>query len=136
VYESSPNGYGINCAVLPDMGGAANMNQSLNLTPERGPSVWDEAPRRVNPLNAAFIAGGSMLAAYAFSSNSRNRTWLTGLGLGTLAFGLFSASGASFGAERMSSALNRIRPQRVPELDQVDLASKHSFPASDAPAVY
>ena len=104
------------------------MDAHLNLTPKRGPSVW-EAPRTPMNWSVAAIAGGSLLAAYAWANRSQHRSLLTGLGVGTLACGLM--------AGRAADAVSR-RSQRVrsmADLDDVDRMSKDSFPASDPPAM-
>jgi hypothetical protein len=102
----------------------------MNLTPERGPSVWD-APRSsgVNwPMAALAIT--SLIAAYAWRSRSEHRALIAGLGFGTLACGLLARGGP----ERLAAQWNRIRPPIEPDEDDVDRASEDSFPASDPPA--
>lgn len=107
------------------------MDAPLNLTPERGPSVWVES-RRELPWATAAIAGGSALTAYAWNSRSPLRPLIAGLGMSGIVLGLF----ANGGSQRLINAWQRLACSDELPLDPVDLASKHSFPASDPPAAW
>jgi hypothetical protein len=110
-------------------------NASLNLTPERGPSVWTD-PRAARSWNATLITGGALIAAYAWRSRSPYRAWMASIGVGTVAYALLSDRGRIAGGAKVASVMNRLRPTKLADLDDVDRLSKQSFPASDAPAVY
>lgn len=103
----------------------------MNLTPDRGPSVWNAPRSTAMNWPMAAIAGGSLLAAYAWRNRSSHRALFAGLGLGSLACGLLAGSNS----QRFTSAWNRLRPMTEPVIDDVDRASEDSFPASDAPAL-
>lgn len=107
------------------------MDTPLNLTPERGPSVWTEPRRSAMNWPLAAVAGGSLLAAYAWRSRSSSRTLLASVGVGAVACGLFAAGGS----QRCADAWGRLRSARDGEFDDIDRASKDSFPASDPPAM-
>jgi hypothetical protein len=104
---------------------------SLNLTPERGPSVWARMEResKMDRYWLALIVGGGVLAASSMRRASNGRPWAVTMGLAGLAAGFLCHSGSS----RASAALERLW-RSVSEDDAIDTASADSFPASDAPA--
>lgn len=106
-----------------------------NLTPERGPRIWDR--RKLDPHAWRFdtrrwiaIAGGAVLMWYA----ARQARWSRAL-LGAAAGVL--ASRAIMGHDDLQMLIGwldrpRLRAQR--RRDQVTRESAESFPASDAPS--
>jgi hypothetical protein len=104
---------------------------SLNLTPERGPSVWARMEResKMDRYWLALIVGGGVLAASSVGRPSRGRPWAVTVGLACVTAGFLCHSGSS----RASAALARLW-RSVSEDDAIDTASADSFPASDAPA--
>jgi hypothetical protein len=112
------------------------MSQPLNLTPARGPSVWDRLEREstMNRYSLGAIAGGAALIASVLgrpSAGRARRTWAATLGLACIAAGFVSHSGS----RRVTEALGRVlRPRASEDDDAIDRALSDSFPASDAPA--
>jgi len=112
------------------------MSQPLNLTPARGPSVWERLEREstLNRYSLATIASGAVVMASVLarpSAGRAQRTWAAALGITCIAAGFVSHSGS----RRVSEALGRLfRPGASGHDDAIDRASSDSFPASDAPA--
>ena len=109
------------------------MSQPLNLSPERGPSVWARMDResKTDQRSLVVIIGGSLLTASALASPPTGRRWAVALGLACMAAGCICHSGS----RQLSAALGRLlRPSGFPFDDAIDRASADSFPASDAPA--
>ena len=107
-----------------------NAAPSLNLTPQRGPSVWDDLHRKpsMNAAHLAVMTGGALLLA----SSMRQRKVP---GLWTAAFGVGLIAGAALCPRPMCwpSLLRFAQPKD--HYDAVDQALADSFPASDpAPA--
>jgi len=104
---------------------------SLNLTPERGPSVWARMEResKMDRYWLALIVGGGVLAAASMRRPSNARTLAVTVGMAGLTAGFLCHSGSG----RASAALARLW-HSVSEDDAIDAASADSFPASDAPA--
>jgi hypothetical protein len=104
---------------------------SLNLTPERGPSVCARMEResKMDRYWLALIVGGGVLAASSIRRPSSGRPWAVAAGLACVTTGFLCHSGSS----RASAALGRLW-RSVSEDDAIDTASEDSFPASDAPA--
>jgi len=104
---------------------------SLNLTPERGPSVWARMEResKMDRYWLALIIGGGALAASSMRRPSTVRSWGVTVGLACAIAGFLCHSGSG----RASAALSRLW-RSVSEDDAIDTASEDSFPASDAPA--
>ena len=101
---------------------------SLNLTPQRGPSVWHQIDRKP-PLCAAqlaAIAGGMLLVASSIRQRSSRDTWIAAMGMGAIAAALFCRG-------PVSSLGLRLKHHRL-RYDAVDHASEDSFPASDPPS--
>ena len=106
---------------------------SLNLTPKRGPSVWDQVDsnRAVDFRWIELTMAGALLARAAIRRGSTERLWLATLGTACIAAALFHDAIAS----RLSTTRSRIgHAFRHDAYDAVDVASADSFPASDAPA--
>jgi len=111
------------------------MSQPLNLTPARGPSVWDRLEREstMNRYSLGAIAGGAALIASVLgrpSAGRARRTWAATLGLACIAAGYVSHSGS----RGVTEALGRLLRRRASDDDAIDRALSDSFPASDAPA--
>ena len=104
---------------------------SLNLTPERGPSVWARMEResKMDQYWLALIIGGGVLAASSMRRPSNGRPWVVTVGLACMTAGFLCHSGSG----RASAVLSRLW-RSVSEDDVIDTASEDSFPASDAPA--
>jgi hypothetical protein len=107
------------------------MPPSLNLTPERGPSVWAQMDRQsqLDRFWLAMIVGGGVLAASSVRRPSSGRAWAATLGMACMTTGLLCHSGS----RRLSAVLERLWFSE-PVDDAIDRASADSFPASDAPA--
>ena len=106
----------------------AQMTPSLNLTPQRGPSVWHQMDRKpaLCAAQIAAIAGGTLLVASSIRQRSTRDTWLAAMGMSCIAAALFCR--APF------SSLGLRLKQRRQRYDAIDQASADSFPASDSPS--
>lgn len=102
---------------------------SLNLTPQRGPSVWDDLHRKpaMNAAHLAVLTGGALLLASSMRQRNVRGLW-------TAAFGAGLIAGAALCPRPMTwpAALRFATPRD--HYDAVDLASADSFPASDPPS--
>ena len=108
------------------------MPPSMNLTPERGPSVWTRMDResKLDRWWLAMIVGGGVLAAASVRRPSSGRAWAAALGLAGVTAGFLCHSGS----RRLSAALERLLWSE-PADDAIDAASADSFPASDAASI-
>ena len=108
------------------------MEPSLNLTPERGPSVWTERTTRssVAPIAAA---AGVALVALAWRASPARRFWIAGLGTAGAVAALLSGPLGDCADRALAGAKARVRGRRREPLDDT---LNDSFPASDAPAVW
>jgi hypothetical protein len=106
------------------------MPPSLNLTPERGPSVWARMDResRLDRWWLAMIVGGGVLAASSVRRSS-SAPWAATLGLVCVTTGFLCHSGS----KRVAAAFERLL-RAEPVDNAIDRDSADSFPASDAPA--
>src|SRR6266404_6120928 len=65
------------------------MATPLNLTLTRGPSIWEEQPRRPSDWRVYGAFAGACLAAFALQSRT-SRHWIFGLGIGIAATSLLA----------------------------------------------
>lgn len=106
---------------------------SLNLTPRRGPSIWDDA--RWNAPGGHAIGrwllgvGGGALIAFAATRGSTARRVMSAAG----AIAALSAASGYVGLGRPRAWVARVR-RHWAVTDRVGEDSELSFPASDAPA--
>jgi hypothetical protein len=101
---------------------------SLNLTPERGPSVWHELHKEpaMSPGQYAAIAGGALLIASSVRRRSNRDAWIAALGMGCIA-------GALFYRRPLAAISLRLKQSRQ-SFDALDQTLDDSFPASDPPS--
>ncbi|MGE3177134.1 MAG: hypothetical protein AB7O32_06670 [Vicinamibacterales bacterium] len=103
------------------------MDTPLNLTAERGPSIWDTpSPAPVRWSLVSLAVGAAMTAA---GYRQPGRRWLFAMGLGGLALGLIAAVPVDAWRSRA-----RVREADRRD-DPLDEAIEDSFPASDPPAL-
>lgn len=107
------------------------MNAPMNLTPQRGPSVWEKPAYTTNPARLGTIAAGAALVGLGWPLGSTRARIVTGAGLLLMALGL---SGKLAGASPFRTAKDWLSRDRQGEAD-LDDALDASFPASDPPAV-
>jgi hypothetical protein len=104
---------------------------SRNLSPKRGPSVWERAERATHPVHAServwIAACGSLLAAVGLS----RRSWGGGV---LAAAGGALAVRALLGKDDLSACRRAVQRFREGKQDCIEEASDESFPASDAPS--
>jgi len=105
---------------------------SSNLTPPRGPSVWDRAPARllwsdIDLEHWLEIGAGVALTAAGLSRRSRGGALLAIAG-GTL------VTRALLGSRDLTTLRARVQSWRASPRNDVDSASQESFPASDPPS--
>ena len=113
--------------------GSAFESPSLNLTPERGPSVWMDAERShtLSPQGVALIVAGAVLVASGLQRRGASRAGAATLGIACIAGGWFCDRWIS-DASGWLARLGRRSGRRL--VDTIDQASEDSFPASDAPS--
>lgn len=98
------------------------MEPSLNLTPQRGPSVWS---RNTAPQYWPLALAGLSLVALSRRAAS-HRGWLAGLGAAAAAYSLMQ------GPLRTRVELMRVHcRERERATEPLDSTLKDSFPASD-----
>jgi hypothetical protein len=102
------------------------MTASLNLTPARGPSVWERPEAIAEPWQAATLVGGAILAGCAWPFRSRTSRLLGGAGLLTMAVAL-TGKWDTVAVESLRQWLKAMRDGD----DEVDRTIDASFPASD-----
>lgn len=107
---------------------------ALNLTPNRGPSIWDDERWNAAAANAATgrwllgIGGGALLAFGATRGSTARRVISTAAGAAAL-----SVATGRVSLERPRAWVRRLWSDWE-QGDRVSENSEHSFPASDAPA--
>jgi len=111
----------------------AVVESSLNLTPHRGPSVWDTRAPRTRPIHLATAVAGIAVTALAWRASSRRRFWMAGLGAASTVAALMAGSFGDRADRALASARAKSRARSVEPLDRT---LKDTFPASDAPAVW
>jgi hypothetical protein len=108
-------------------------DQSLNLTPHRGPSVWDEPQPHATPLHLAAAATGLAITAMAWRAAPPRRFWIAGLGAAGAMAALMSGRLGDRAGQAMAAAKARRQARGNEPLDRT---LKETFPASDSPAVW
>jgi hypothetical protein len=102
-----------------------------NLTPERGPSVWEgpDMSGSEHDVLIRWLLGSAGLGMLVVGLGPRrSNRWAAGVGAGLLAL-----AGAPKALDRAKAWIDRTR-WRMGHRDVVTEASDESFPASDAPA--
>jgi hypothetical protein len=119
------------------------MDTPRNLTPERGPSVWDKPPGPSSYWPIVALAAVAVAAGVAWRYRSFGKALVVkGAGLGGMVLGFAtSPAGRRFASILMERWSNTRRPAEVVRLrdgrlvDDVDDALEDTFPASDPPAL-
>lgn len=107
------------------------MDVPLNLTPSRGPSVWDAPARTTEPWQIATIMSGAALVGYGWPFRSPATRMIAGAGFTALALGLI----AEFVDTRtFTTSIKRWAKVERDKDDDLDRTLRESFPASDPPA--
>lgn len=109
------------------------MEPSINLTPLRGPSVWNEPNTRSTPLHMAAAATGAAIAMLAWHTAPPRRFWIAGLGAAGATAALLAGSFGDRAERAIAGAKARSQARRHEPLDST---LKDTFPASDSPAVW
>jgi len=105
----------------------------MNLTPHRGPSVWESSSEHSRPVYLAAAATGAALTVLAWRLSPPRRFWIAGLtAAGTVAALMAAPLGAH--AERTVAGLKARR--QANNTEPLDSTLNDTFPASDAPAVW
>jgi hypothetical protein len=109
--------------------------ESRNLTPHRGPSVWEHPPKSPTSFaTLAVIAGAALGAALAWRYRSIGKALVTkSLGFGAMAIGFATSPTGRQIANMLMDRWAATR-QSLPERS-VDSALEDTFPASDPPAL-
>lgn len=121
------------------------MDTPRNLTPERGPSVWDNPPRSTPYWPIVALAAVAVAAGVAWRYRSFGKALAVrgaGLSGAALAFAT-SPAGRRFASVLMERWLTTRRPAQVDRPKDgarladgvVDDALEDTFPASDPPAL-
>jgi type II secretory pathway component PulM len=105
------------------------MTPSMNLTVERGPSVWDQKSHN-SFWPAALMAAGASMAALSLRAAPRHRLWLASAGAAAVAYAVFNGPLS----HRVELARVRAR-ERARSVEPLDKTLRDSFPASDPPAI-
>jgi hypothetical protein len=119
--------------INPFPGATIPGNTPSNLTPTRGPSVWDRPVsharwRDIDVEEWLEIGAGVALAAAGLARRSRGGALLALAGGTLVARGLMHKRDVTAVRARLQSA------RRTDGLSPVDTALRESFPASDPPA--
>ncbi len=109
------------------------MEPSLNLTPHRGPSVWD-VPEAESHAWMFGLAAGAAVAALALGAGSGRRGRMAGIAAGAT----LATLALTYVPIRRRLETLRVQTQtrsRIREGEQLDHTLRQSFPASDPTAV-
>ncbi len=106
------------------------MEPSLNLTPRRGPSVWD-VEAETSHVQLFGLAAGVALAALAFGAGSGRRGRIAGIAAGATLALMYGSLYRRLETLRIQTQTRR----RIREGEQLDHTLRQSFPASDPTAV-
>lgn len=109
------------------------MDTPLNLTPERGASVWD-APPSPSPLWPVVAAAGLIIvASLAWRYRSVGKSIVTkSAALGGMLIGVATSP---IGRKVTSVIVQHLSEHQARQEARVDAALEDTFPASDPPAV-
>lgn len=109
------------------------MKPTMNLTPHRGPSVWETPESGPDGLRLVAAAAGIMLTGLAWRTAPPRRFWIAGLGAASAVAALMSRA-LSTRAETAVAGLRAKRNAR--RHGPLDATLKETFPASDAAAIF
>ncbi len=109
------------------------MEPTMNLTPHRGPSVWDASESRGTTMHMAAAAAGMAITALAWRTTPPRRFWIAGLGAASAIGALMAGTLGDRAAAAVAGMKSRARARAT---DPLDRTLKETFPASDAPGVW